>query len=89
MITICICDDEPALCHALRDMLHQYMPNGELSIIEYHSVSELLNSTASYDVLFLDIRFNTEDAGVDAAKRLRRRGNEAVIIFLTSIPASP
>ena len=66
-------------------MLYQYMPSGELDIIEYHSVNELLNSTAPYDVLFLDIRFHTEDAGVEAAKRLRRRGNEAVIVFLTSL----
>ena len=85
MLTICICDDEPALCHELRNMLHQYSGHQELEIFEVNNIPELLRNTSFYDVLFLDIRFNGEDAGIEAAKQLRRQGNEAVIIFLTSL----
>lgn len=85
MIKICICDDEPTLCRDLRDMLGQYGAHHELDIIEYHSAVELLASTSPYDVLFLDIRFDGEDAGVEAAKQLRRNGNEEIIVFLTSL----
>ena len=85
MLTVCICDDEPALCRELRNMLQQYSGHQELEIFEINSIPELLNNTAPYDVLFLDIRFNGEDAGVEAAKQLRRKGNEAIIVFLTSL----
>lgn len=86
MLTICICDDEPVLCRELRDMLQQYMQCREVNIIEYHNTQELLQSTSFFDVLFLDIRFGDEDAGVEAAKQLRRKGSEAIIVFLTSLP---
>lgn len=85
MLSVCICDDEPALCQELRDMLQKYMVHQELDLVEYHSISELLANTVHYDVLFLDIRFAGEDAGIEAAKQLRHMGNEAIIIFLTSL----
>lgn len=85
MLSVCICDDELVMRRELRELLLQYSGHPELEIFEYSSVSELLEGTSHYDVLFLDIRFNDEDAGIEAAKQLRRRGNEAVIIFLTSL----
>ena len=85
MLSVCICDDELIMRRELREQLSQYSGHQELEIFEYSSISELLESTFHYDVLFLDIRFNDEDAGIEAAKRLRRSGNEAVIIFLTSL----
>lgn len=85
MLSICICDDEPVLRRELRDMLQHYMQQREVTIIEFHSTQELIQSTASYDVLFLDIRFGDEDAGIEAAKQLRRKGCKAIIVFLTSL----
>lgn len=86
MLSICICDDEPILCSSLRNLLEEYRPYQELNIIEYHSISELLENTLNYDVLFLDIRFEEQDVGIDAAKILRKKGNKAIIVFLTSLP---
>lgn len=85
MLSVCICDDEPALCHELHDMLQQCAGHRKLEIFEISSVSELLKNTLHYDVLFLDIRFKDEDAGIEAAKQLRQIGNQAIIIFLTSL----
>lgn len=85
MISICICDDEVTLRKELKNMLNQYLGEQNLEIFEYGNISELLETTRSYDVLFLDIRFDGKDAGVEAAKRLRKNGSEAIIIFLTSL----
>lgn len=40
---------------------------------------------AKYDILFLDIRFNNCDIGIDVAKKLRKAGNTSLIILLTSL----
>ena len=85
MITVCIFDDEPALRRELRNMLQQYSVHQELEIFEISTIPELLGNTSHYDVLFLDIRFDGEDAGVEAAKQLRKKGSEAIIVFLTSL----
>ena len=85
MITVCICDDEPALRRELRNMLQQYSVHQELELFESSTIQELLGNTSDYDVLFLDIRFDGEDAGVEAAKQLRKKGSEAIIVFLTSL----
>ena len=85
MLSVCICDDEQTLCRELRNMLEQYSGHQELEIFEINSIPELMETTFHYDVLFLDIRFDGEDAGIEAAKQLRRKGNEAIIVFLTSL----
>mgnify|MGYP003623380393 CR=1 FL=1 len=85
MLTVCICDDEPVLRRELRNMLQQYSVHQELEIFEISTIPELLGNTSHYDVLFLDIRFDGEDAGVEAAKQLRKKGSDAIIVFLTSL----
>lgn len=85
MISICICDDEVTLRQELKHMLQHYAGRQEFELFECNSIQELLNNTSSYDVLFLDIRFDGEDAGIEAAKQLRKNGNDAIIIFLTSL----
>lgn len=86
MLKICICDDEPTLCKNLHKLIGQYMGDREFEVMEYHDIPGLLNSTFNYDLLFLDIRFHGEDVGVEAAKKLREKGEKAIIIFLTSLP---
>jgi DNA-binding LytR/AlgR family response regulator len=92
MLTFCICDDEALLRNQLRGMLEhlQWSPHGRLAgqsirIIELDNVDRLLSGTEAYDILFLDIRFSGKDLGMEAARELRRKGNNAIFILLTSL----
>ena len=48
-------------------------------------LEKLLHAKHKYDILFLDIRFNNCDIGIDVAKKLRKAGNTSLIILLTSL----
>ena len=85
MLSVCICDDEQALCRELRNMLAQYSGHEEMAVFEINSIPEPLETTFSYDVLFLDISFDGEDAGIEGAKQHRRKSNEAIIVIRTAL----
>lgn len=59
--------------------------NENLELTFYQTVEELLHAKHKYDILFLDIRFNNCDIGIDVAKKLRKAGNTSLIILLTSL----
>ena len=50
-----------------------------------NGIAENLPLNRKYDILFLDIRFNNCDIGIDVAKKLRKAGNTSLIILLTSL----
>lgn len=87
MLSFCICDDDENICESLKNLLinYSFQNNTDFRISVLHDTESLLSSTIHYDVLFLDIRFDNQDKGIDAAHELRARGNNAFIIFLTTL----
>lgn len=87
MILIAICDDDITVHDQLKEIIVAYsiINNEDISTISFFDSKELFASDAKYDILFLDIRFDQQDIGIDIAKQMRQNGNECVIILLTSL----
>jgi len=87
MISIAICDDDITIHEQLNEMIAAYsiINNQEIEIISFYSTQELLASTTMFEILFLDIRFDSYDVGIDAARILRENGNDYFIILLTTL----
>lgn len=84
MITIAICEDNPADMTLVR----QYVIQSEMdcNITEYTTAEDLLddleNCNAHYDLYFLDIILPGQN-GLSIARRLRLRNDSALVIFLS------
>jgi DNA-binding LytR/AlgR family response regulator len=87
MLRICICDDEKDICQKIHRQLDIYAihHNQDYDIVECYDANQLLESEPLYDILFLDIRFDNGNIGVQIAEKLRAQDNRAFIIFVTSL----
>lgn len=88
LLKIAICDDERNVleqqCKIIKEILDEKNIN---SIIEvFDSSVELLESRTVHDILILDIQMNNID-GIEAAKQIRKKNQNAVIIFVTNYGA--
>lgn len=87
---IVICDDEPMYRELLHERILQYgiEQDFETEIVEYGGGKQLtaaLDAGERADVYFLDIQMeNGADDGIRAAKELRRRGDNGLIVYVTS-----
>lgn len=87
---IMICDDEPEYRRLLHERILQYgiQQDFETEIAEFESGEQLtaaLDAGERADVYFLDIQMeNGADDGIRVAKELRRRGDNGLIIYVTS-----
>lgn len=80
---IAICDDEKILCEQLRNYIkRQEFPSDSIDC--YESGEALLAAAKRYDIIFLDIQMAGLN-GIETAKRLRERKDEAVLIFVTGM----
>lgn len=61
MIQIAVCDDEPVICRLLKEKIASFMKisRESFALTCYTSSSELLNSAAVFDLIFLDIQMLT------------------------------
>lgn len=84
MFVLGICDDEDTARTRLIHLLEVYafQHNVDFDYIEIEDTFQL--PRFQYDILFLDVRFNDVEMGVDAAITLRNLGYTGLIIFLTS-----
>ena len=85
MVTFAICDDEPLMVRELAGHLADYMkekPATAYSVSSFSNGRALLESAGSFDVIFLDIQMEQPD-GMETARLLRRRGDHALLIFIT------
>lgn len=86
---ICICDDEPKLRLALAKVVGRELElcGIDYRIEEYASGEELLKNLAKGepDILFLDIEMG-KVSGMEAARELRRKYKNTVLIFVTAYP---
>lgn len=87
---IVICDDEPMYRELLHERILQYgiAQDFETEIAEYEGGEQLLaalDAGERADVYFLDIQMeNGADDGIRLAKELRRRGDNGLIVYVTS-----
>lgn len=83
--TICVCDDEPAICEQLKKYIVRYsfLHDMEMEVDEFDSADKLFSCYRVYDILFLDIRYGRNVNGIDVAEKLRINGNTSIIIIMT------
>ena len=85
MIKFAICDDEPLMARELADHLADYMKEKSItgySVNSFSSGRTLLESSGSFDVIFLDIQMEPPD-GMETAKLLRQQGDHSLLVFVT------
>lgn len=90
LLTIAVCDDEPAARAYLTALVRKWADAASVAIrvTAYDSAESFLfayevDNTA--DILLLDIQMKVMD-GVALARRLRAAGNAAQIVFITGVP---
>ncbi|WP_044975098.1 LytTR family DNA-binding domain-containing protein [Ruminococcus sp. HUN007] len=78
---IAVCDDEKFF----REQLKKYISetSAGLEVDEYTCGNDLAASEHCYDIIFLDIEMPGM-SGIETAEKLREKGSDADIIFLTS-----
>lgn len=88
---IVICDDDQADRETIHLMIQQWSEkayqSSNISIREFHSSEELLNSWKkglTIDLLFLDIRIPGETNGIDIAREIHLSDEYVRIVFVTN-----
>lgn len=90
MFKIVICDDDLAFMNRLQDLLfaHFSKHNCMIEIEKYNDGKTLIESIEkkkeNYDVILLDIEMPSID-GFSVAEKLRKLGNDFILIFITSL----
>lgn len=86
MLRVCICDDDSYTRSSLSKMVttYSFQKDIEFEIKQYDSPSILVNSPGEFDIIFLDIEFGEKQDGIDVAKVLRQKGDNSILIFVTS-----
>lgn len=82
---ILICDDEQSYVDALTESITAYMSEHCINADIYSTTSstDILNNSATYDLVFLDIQMPDAD-GISIAKELKERNGKVVIFFVTN-----
>lgn len=81
-MNIAICDDEKIIREQIKNLIEKQEVNSVLKT--FASGQELLESKLHFDIIFLDIQMEGIN-GIDAAKILRERGEETILIFITGL----
>ena len=87
-IRIGVVEDDPASCQLVLDYLNRYQQeNGEqFTVSVFDDGARIVEEYAPvYDILLLDIEMKEMD-GMAAARRIRERDDNVVIIFITAAP---
>ena len=82
MISIAIVDDEKVIREQIKDLIEKKQI--ESVIDTYSSGEELLMVEKCHDIVFLDIQMDGMN-GIDAARALRQRTEDTVLVFITGI----
>lgn len=81
-MNIAVCDDELVIREQIREMILFQSAGHRVEL--FCSAEELLQSEICFDVILMDIQME-ELNGIEAARVLRKRGENAVLIFVTGI----
>lgn len=79
---IAICDDEKEMCLKLKGLIRRGHPGCETAC--FTSGRQLLEAHGHFDMIFLDIQMEGLN-GIETAKRLRRKDEQALLIFVTAL----
>ena len=89
MLSVAICDDEPAVCREIEELLAgqlvradldgntRVFPDGESLVRAYE------RGEADFQIVFLDIKMQAMN-GISAAREIRRYDEKVLIVFITS-----
>ena len=87
MVQILICDDDPAFVRRLSgkvaDLARGFGEEAELRVLAPEAL--IPESLPAPDIVFLDIDLG-RTSGIDLARRMRRAGVDALLIFVTNYP---
>lgn len=88
MLKVCICDDDAYLRSNLANIIIKYSFQNDVDfdITQYDLPYSLLDYPGKFDIIFLDIEFGVAENGIDVAKKLRQKGDESLLVFITSHP---
>ena len=87
MFKIAICDDDINEHDRIREYFSSYCITRNIEGEKPHkfaSAEEVLTAPFDYDILFLDIMLDNKNDGIEIGKKLRRMGNNAKFIIITS-----
>ncbi len=79
---IAICDDEKVICDQIEKLVKRQEPDCDTEL--FVSGEELLREKKNFDLIFLDIQMEGIN-GIEVAKTLRNKKEEAILIFITGI----
>ncbi len=84
MLSIAVCDDEKCISEKIEKMAKDFFrkKNIDISVVQYSSGEELLESSKGMDIVFLDIGMQGMD-GIETARRLRSHGYKGFLVFIT------
>ena len=84
MLQLCMCDDDLRILHTLEKFIWEYsfQKNIDINITKYTSLERLM-SGGCFDIVFLDIQFDGDINGIEAAKAMRQNGSQCLIVFIT------
>ncbi|WP_312280018.1 LytTR family DNA-binding domain-containing protein [Oscillibacter sp.] len=85
MFQIAVCDDDAAECRRLSGYVSDFfgLQNIPVEIDAFQSGAQFLAAENCYDLYFLDVMM-PQMTGLETARALRKRDDEATIIFVTS-----
>lgn len=81
-LNIAICDDEEIIREQIKGLIEKQ--KADFYFDTYKTGEELLAAKKHFDVIFLDIQMDGKN-GIETARELRKRGEDAVLIFITGI----
>lgn len=79
---IAVVDDEKVIREYICELIEKLRPESRVEV--YATGEELLASGGQFDIVFLDIQMDGMN-GIEAARSLRERQEEIVLIFITGI----
>lgn len=81
MLTIAVCDDEPAYVKQISSKIKRFMPDCEIE--HFFCGEDLLLCETLFDIYFLDVQMDKMN-GIDTARKLRELDEECIIVFFTA-----
>ena len=81
-MNIAVVDDEEIIRQQIHDFIKKQKP--DFNISDFATGEELLAAGSDFDIIFLDIQLEGM-SGIEAARNLRRRKVDAVLVFITGI----
>ena len=86
VLLIAVVDDDPRDAGELKDCVERYCrENGHAAMIRvFHDGLDLIRSTETHDIVFLDIQMGKLD-GLETARFIRKINRESILIFVTNM----